>query len=51
MHAQSLLESTGLPIEKVAALSGLGTANDLRHHFLWHLGVSPGNYRRSFPGR
>ncbi|SHM31485.1 Transcriptional regulator GlxA family, contains an amidase domain and an AraC-type DNA-binding HTH domain [Streptomyces yunnanensis] len=50
-RAQSLLESTDLPIEKIAALSGLGTANNLRHHFLRHLGVSPGEYRRSFPGR
>ncbi|MBN6051162.1 DJ-1/PfpI family protein, partial [Nonomuraea sp. RK-328] len=29
--AQSLLESTDLPIEKVGELSGLGTANNLRH--------------------
>ncbi|MDG9710975.1 helix-turn-helix domain-containing protein [Streptomyces sp. DH10] len=49
-RARSLLESTDLPIEKVAELSGLGTANNLRHHFLRHLGVSPGDYRRAFPG-
>ncbi|MFP3990889.1 helix-turn-helix domain-containing protein [Streptomyces sp. E11-3] len=48
-RAQSLLETTGLPIEKVAELSGLGTANNLRHHFLKHIGVSPGDYRRAFP--
>lgn len=47
---RSLLESTNLPIEKVGELSGLGTADNLRHHFLKHLGVSPGDYRRAFPG-
>ncbi|MFF0744022.1 GlxA family transcriptional regulator [Streptomyces sp. NPDC004111] len=48
-RAQSLLESTDLPVEKVGELSGLGTANNLRHHFLRQLGVSPGAYRRAFP--
>ncbi|GGZ59493.1 transcriptional regulator [Streptomyces inusitatus] len=48
-QAQALLESTGLPVEKVAELSGLGTANNLRHHFVKHVGVSPGAYRRAFP--
>ncbi|PLW73443.1 helix-turn-helix domain-containing protein [Streptomyces sp. SCUT-3] len=48
-RARSLLESTDLPIEKIGELSGLGTANNLRHHFLKQLGVSPGDYRRAFP--
>ncbi|WP_461008800.1 helix-turn-helix domain-containing protein [Streptomyces capparidis] len=48
-RAQSLLESTCLPVERVGELSGLGTANNLRHHFLKHLGVSPTAYRRAFP--
>lgn len=48
-RAQALLESTGLPVEKVAELSGLGTANNLRHHFLKQIGVLPSDYRRSFP--
>ncbi|MFE1173841.1 GlxA family transcriptional regulator [Streptomyces sp. NPDC058773] len=48
-RAQNLLESTDLPIEKVGELSGLGTANNLRHHFLKQLGVSPSAYRRAFP--
>ncbi|MGE6731970.1 GlxA family transcriptional regulator [Streptomyces sp. NPDC059900] len=47
-RAQSLLESTAAPIDKVAELSGLGTANNLRHHFLKQVGVSPGDYRRAF---
>ncbi|MFE6225993.1 GlxA family transcriptional regulator [Streptomyces sp. NPDC057854] len=48
-RAQSLLESTDLPIEKIGELSGLGTANNLRHHFLRQVGVSPSDYRRAFP--
>ncbi|MDT0322404.1 helix-turn-helix domain-containing protein [Streptomyces sp. DSM 44918] len=50
-RARELLESTDLPIERVGELSGLGTANNLRHHFLRQLGVSPGAYRRAFPAR
>ncbi|MFI8931238.1 GlxA family transcriptional regulator [Streptomyces sp. NPDC053474] len=52
-RAQSLLEATDLPVEKVGELSGLGTANNLRHHFLKHVGVPPSDYRRAFsqPGR
>ena len=49
-RAQSLLESTDLPVERIARLSGLGTANNLRHHFLRHIGRSPSDYRRAFPG-
>ncbi|WP_410651797.1 GlxA family transcriptional regulator [Amycolatopsis sp. cmx-4-54] len=48
-RAQSLLESTALPVERIAELSGLGTANNLRHHFLKQVGVSPGAYRNAFP--
>ncbi|MGY6658498.1 helix-turn-helix domain-containing protein [Amycolatopsis sp. TRM77291] len=48
-RAQSLLESTALPVERIAELSGLGTATNLRHHFLKQVGVSPGAYRNAFP--
>lgn len=48
-RARTLLESTDLPVEKVGELSGLGTANNLRHHFLKQVGVSPSDYRRAFP--
>ncbi|MFI2240633.1 GlxA family transcriptional regulator [Streptomyces chrestomyceticus] len=48
-RAQSLLEATDLPVEKIGELSGLGTANNLRHHFLKRVGVSPSDYRRAFP--
>ncbi|MER6911805.1 helix-turn-helix domain-containing protein [Streptomyces sp. NPDC000594] len=47
-RAQALLESTDLPVEKVGELSGLGTANNLRHHFVKQIGVSPREYRRAF---
>ncbi|MBQ0882338.1 helix-turn-helix domain-containing protein [Streptomyces rochei] len=47
--ARSLLESTALPVERIGALTGLGTANNLRHHFLKRVGVSPSDYRRAFP--
>ncbi|WP_410656973.1 GlxA family transcriptional regulator [Amycolatopsis sp. lyj-112] len=48
-QAQSLLESTDFPVERIAELSGFGTANNLRHHFLKQVGVSPGAYRNAFP--
>jgi transcriptional regulator GlxA family with amidase domain len=48
-RAQNLLESTDLPIARIGELSGLGTANNLRHHFLKQIGVSPSDYRRAFP--
>ncbi len=48
-RAQALLESTDLSVEKIAALSGIGTANNLRHHFLKQVGISPSDYRQAFP--
>lgn len=48
-RAQSLLESTDLPVSRIGELSGLGTANNLRHHFVKQIGVSPSDYRRAFP--
>ncbi|WKX74433.1 GlxA family transcriptional regulator [Streptomyces sp. XD-27] len=48
-RAQTLLETTGLPVERVSELSGLGTAANLRRHFTLHVGVTPTDYRRAFP--
>ncbi|MEU6716259.1 helix-turn-helix domain-containing protein [Nonomuraea sp. NPDC046802] len=48
-RAQELLERTDLPIDQVSERSGLGSANNLRHHFAQHVGVSPTEYRRTFP--
>ncbi|WP_338932136.1 helix-turn-helix domain-containing protein [Streptomyces netropsis] len=48
-RAQSLLESTGLSVEKISELSGLGTGANLRRHFTLHFGITPTDYRRAFP--
>ncbi|MGA4802177.1 helix-turn-helix domain-containing protein [Streptomyces lavendulocolor] len=47
-RAQTLLESTDLPVERIGAGSGLGTAANLRRHFTRTVGVSPTDYRRAF---
>lgn len=46
-RAQSLLETTDLPIERVSEASGLGTAANLRRHFTTHVGVTPTDYRHA----
>lgn len=47
-RARELLESTTLPVERVARLSGLGSAESLRQHFVRKVGVSPTAYRGAF---
>lgn len=47
-RAQQLLESTDLSIEQVAAQCGLGTAANLRIHFVRQAGVTPSAYRKAF---
>jgi len=47
-RARELLESTALPIGRIAERCGLGTPTTLRHHFRKRLGVSPAAYRRRF---
>ncbi len=47
-RAQSLLETTDLPVEQIGERSGLGTAANLRRHFAGRLGISPADYRRAF---
>jgi transcriptional regulator GlxA family with amidase domain len=49
-RAQRLLETTGLPIERVAAEAGFGSAAVLRERFGRVVGTSPQAYRRSFTG-
>ena len=46
--AQRLLETTDLDVERIAELSGFGTAATLRHHFVGRVGTSPLRYRRTF---
>ena len=50
LHARRLLETTDLPVERVASESGLGGAANLRHHFTEAVGVAPSDYRRTFRG-
>lgn len=51
VHARHLLEVTELPVDRVAAESGLGTAASLRKHLRDAIGVSPLAYRRTFATR
>jgi len=48
--ARELLEESDLPVEQVAAQTGLGSAASLRQHFHADLGVSPSAYRTTFRG-
>ncbi|MFD6328760.1 GlxA family transcriptional regulator [Streptomyces niveus] len=48
--ARELLETTDLPVDAVAARSGLGSGDGLRQHFHRTLGTTPGAYRRTFRG-
>lgn len=47
-RARELLETSSLPVEQVASMSGFGSAGALRQHFASQLGTSPQGYRRSF---
>jgi transcriptional regulator GlxA family with amidase domain len=47
-EARRLLERTDLPIEQVAAHSGLGTAANLRLHFARELRTTPTAYRNAW---
>ncbi|MGW8362784.1 GlxA family transcriptional regulator [Streptomyces wedmorensis] len=47
-RARHLLESTGLPVDRVAQDAGFGTAQSLRVHLMTAIGVTPTAYRRTF---
>ena len=47
-RAQQLLEDTDSSVEQIAAQCGLGTAANLRIHFVRHTGVTPTAYRATF---
>ncbi|MCP2262423.1 transcriptional regulator, AraC family with amidase-like domain [Streptoalloteichus tenebrarius] len=47
-RAQQLLETTDLPVDRVAEEAGFGAPATLRHHFTRLVGTSPRTYRRSF---
>ncbi|WP_307798010.1 GlxA family transcriptional regulator [Actinoplanes flavus] len=50
-HARRLLETTDLPVDRVAAEAGFGTAASLRQHLTGAIGVSPTAYRQTFSRR
>ncbi|HIE4434397.1 TPA: helix-turn-helix domain-containing protein, partial [Burkholderia multivorans] len=47
-RAQTLLETTNLPVEHIASAVGFGSPTSLREHFGRIVGVSPTAYRKSF---
>ncbi len=47
-RAQQLLETTDMPIERLATEVGFGTALSLRQHFVGQVRTSPSSYRRAF---
>ncbi len=49
-RARQLLEKTDLPVDRIAADAGFGTATSLRQHLHTALGVSPSAYRSTFRG-
>ena len=49
-QARRLLETTDLPIDRVAVAAGFGTATSLRQHLHAAIGVAPAAYRRTFRG-
>jgi transcriptional regulator GlxA family with amidase domain len=48
--ARRLLETTDLPVERVAADAGFGTATSMRLHLHAAIGLSPLAYRRTYRG-
>jgi transcriptional regulator GlxA family with amidase domain len=47
-EARRLLETTDLPVDRVAERAGFGTATSMRQHLHAAVGVSPTTYRRTF---
>ncbi|MGV9822076.1 GlxA family transcriptional regulator [Nocardia xishanensis] len=48
IRAQELLETTDLPMDQVARLSGLATTDSLRQHLSRRTGLTPSAYRAAF---
>jgi transcriptional regulator GlxA family with amidase domain len=47
-RARELLETTDIPVERIAELAGFGSVETLRHHFAKHVGTTPRAYRGTF---
>lgn len=50
-RARYLLETTDLPVDRIAEQAGFGTGGSLRLHLQRAVGVSPSAYRATFHGR
>jgi transcriptional regulator GlxA family with amidase domain len=50
-QARLLLETSDLPVDRIARQAGFGTPESLRQHLHAAIGVSPMNYRRTFQGQ
>ncbi|TDD24805.1 GlxA family transcriptional regulator [Nonomuraea diastatica] len=47
-RSRELLETTGLPVERIARTTGFGSVEALRHHFARQVGTNPRAYRATF---
>jgi AraC family transcriptional regulator, transcriptional activator FtrA len=47
-RAKELLETGGLPLQRIADKVGIGSVESLRHHFRAQVGTSPAQYRARF---
>ncbi|KUJ41751.1 AraC family transcriptional regulator [Streptomyces albus subsp. albus] len=47
-RARELLETTDLPVSRVAEAAGFGSVETLRHHFSREVGTTPKSYRATF---
>lgn len=47
-HARHLLESTELPVDDIAARTGMGSGTNLRQHMRTTLDTTPSAYRKAF---
>ncbi|MGW4769248.1 GlxA family transcriptional regulator [Nocardia sp. NPDC004278] len=46
--ARELLETTTVPVERIAEMTGFGSIETLRYHFTRHVGTTPTAYRSAF---
>jgi transcriptional regulator GlxA family with amidase domain len=46
--ARRLLETTDLPVDRIAEQAGFGTSASLRQHLVASIGVPPSAYRHTF---
>jgi transcriptional regulator GlxA family with amidase domain len=49
--ARRRLETTPLPLARIAAFCGFGSGETMRRTFVRRLGISPRDYRARFAGR